>query len=270
MRARVAVALIGAVLAPLSLLAGGATAAPSAPSAPAARTAAATARTATATGPTGPLVVLDPGHNGGNASHPAQVGRLVYAGYGRRKPCNTTGTATNAGYPEHAFTWALARRVRTILIAHGVRVLLTRASDTGVGPCVNRRAQIESGSGVAAAIALHADGAAASGHGFHVNEDSRRPVGATAATVRKSARLSRLMHDALARSSGLVPSTYIGRNGYYFRDDLAGLNLVSRPTTFLELGNMRNAHDARLVSTRSGRARLARAVAAGILAYLGR
>ncbi|MGN6608615.1 MAG: N-acetylmuramoyl-L-alanine amidase [Jatrophihabitans sp.] len=220
--------------------------------------------------PAGPLVVLDPGHNGGNASHPGVVNRLVYAGYGRFKPCNTTGTATNAGYPEHAFTWDLARRIRTILVAHGVRVLLTRASDTGVGPCVNRRAQLESTRGAAAAIALHADGAPAAGHGFHVCEDSRRPEGATAATQRRSARLSRLVHDALAARSGLVPSTYIGRNGYYLRDDLAGLNLSTNPTTFLEFGNMRNAHDAALLSSPAGRARIARAVASGILAYLGR
>jgi N-acetylmuramoyl-L-alanine amidase len=216
-----------------------------------------------------PQVVLDPGHNGGNASHPAQVNRLVYAGYGRYKPCNTTGTATNAGYPEHRFNWRVALLVRKILVARGIKVILTRISDTGVGPCVNRRAAIESTAGTACAVAIHADGAPSGGHGFHVNEDSRRPEHATRATVMKSRRLSRIIHDALAHRSGLVPSTYIGHDGYYFRDDLAGLNLSTSPTTFLELGNMRNAHDAHLQSTPDGRHRIAHAIAAGILAYLG-
>src|SRR4051794_9993419 len=37
-----------------------------------------------------PVVVLDPGHNGGNAGHPAAINTLVRAG-GFEKPCNTTG-----------------------------------------------------------------------------------------------------------------------------------------------------------------------------------
>ena len=45
------------------------------------------------------------------------------AGYGERKACDTTGTETNAGYGEHAFTWDVAVRVRAILRAHGVPVV---------------------------------------------------------------------------------------------------------------------------------------------------
>lgn len=217
-----------------------------------------------------PLVVLDPGHNGANASHPREINRLVPMGYGRKKPCNTTGTATNGGYPEHAFNWNAALRVRKILRGHFIHVLMTRPNDHGVGPCVNIRAKIESTKGVAAAVAIHADGAPASGHGFHVNEDSRRPVGASRRTVRKSTALGTALHDALAHSSGLTPSNYIGNHGYVRRDDLAGLNLSTNPTSFLELGNMRNAHDARLQTSARGRQRIARAVAAGLLAYLRR
>ncbi len=217
-----------------------------------------------------PLVVLDPGHNGGNASHVSQIDKLVDAGYGKRKACNTTGTETNAGYPEHAFTWDVSKRVRAILEAHGVRVRMTRDSDSGVGPCVDERARRESATGVALSVAIHADGAPSAGHGFHVNEDSRRPEGASATTVADTTALGKDLHRALTASSGLVPSTYIGTDGYYYRTDLAGLNLTTTPTSFLELGNMRNAHDAALQSTASGRQRIAAAVAAGILAYLGR
>ena len=47
---------------------------------------------------TGRVVVVDPGHQLGNSRHLAQISRLVDAG-GFRKACNSTGTATNAGYP---------------------------------------------------------------------------------------------------------------------------------------------------------------------------
>src|SRR5688572_25759566 len=46
------------------------------------------------------VVVLDPGHNGGNAAASAEIARPVPAG-GFTKPCNTTGTATIDGYAEH-------------------------------------------------------------------------------------------------------------------------------------------------------------------------
>ena len=215
-------------------------------------------------------VVLNPGHNGGNAAHTAAINRPVPAGYGMDKACDTTGTTTDAGYPEHAFNWDVALRVRTILRGHGVRVVMTRPNDTGVGPCVDERAAIGNHADVAAVVSIHADGAPASGHGFHVNQDSRRPDGATAAVARASNQLGQAIHAALTRSSGLVPSTYIGRDGYYYRSDLAGLNLARRPATFLELGNMRNPGDAQRLSSAVGRQQIAQAVAAGILAYLGR
>ncbi|MGH3931735.1 MAG: N-acetylmuramoyl-L-alanine amidase, partial [Pseudonocardiaceae bacterium] len=70
-------------------------------------------------------VVLDPGHNGANASHPAQINRPVPTGRGGTKACNTTGTATNSGYSEAAFAWDVALRVRDGLTARGVQVVLT-------------------------------------------------------------------------------------------------------------------------------------------------
>jgi N-acetylmuramoyl-L-alanine amidase len=213
--------------------------------------------------------VLNPGHNGGNAAHPAEINRQVPAGYGNYKACDTTGTSTVAGYPEHAFTWDVALRTRRILRAHGVRVVLTRPSDDGVGPCVDERAAIGNHPDVAAVVSIHADGAPPAGHGFHVNQDARVPDGASAAVAAESRALGRAEHAALARSSGLVPSTYIGSDGYYYRTDLAGLNLATRPATFLELGNMKNPGDAALQSSASGREQIAAAVAAGILAYLG-
>jgi N-acetylmuramoyl-L-alanine amidase len=215
------------------------------------------------------VIVLNPGHNGGNASHPAEINRQVPAGFGQYKACDTTGTSTNAGYPEHAFNWDVTLRVRTILQAHGVRVVLTRPNDTGVGPCVDQRAAIGNAPDVSAVISIHADGAPSSDHGFHVCYASRPPAGA--AVEAKSVQLSHAIHDALLSGSGLAPAAYIGDgNGYFPRSDLAGLNLATGPATFLEIGNMRNGSDASLLSSSAGRARIAAGVAAGILTYLGR
>jgi N-acetylmuramoyl-L-alanine amidase len=214
----------------------------------------------------GRTVVLDPGHNGGNASHPARINALVPAGRGRTKPCNTTGTATNAGYSEHAFTWDVANRVRADLTARGYHVVLTRPSDTGVGPCVNQRAAIGNDAHAAAVVSIHGDGSTSAGaHGFHV-EYSNPPLNAEQGAP--SVRLASTLRDAV-RSAGFSTANYLGSNGLFGRPDLGGLNLSDRPTALIECGNMRNAADAAVLSSATGRQRIANAIAAGIVAYLG-
>ncbi|MGH3990776.1 MAG: N-acetylmuramoyl-L-alanine amidase [Pseudonocardiaceae bacterium] len=226
----------------------------------------ATTRTdpAAPTTPAGTTVVLDPGHNGANASHPAEINRPVPNGRGGTKPCNTTGTATNRGYPEHAFTWDVALRVRDALTARGVQVVLTRPDDAGVGPCVNDRAAIANRAGADAVVSIHADGAAPSGHGFHVAysdpplNDSQGPP---------SVALAEALAGAL-RGAGFAAAGYIGSEGLDSRSDLAGLNLAEIPAALVECANMRNPEEAALVSTETGRARYAAAITDGIMAWL--
>lgn len=213
-----------------------------------------------------PVVVLDPGHNGANAANPGEINRQVPAGRGRMKACNTTGTATDAGYPEHAFTWDVAVRVRDLLTARGVRVVLTRPDDDGVGPCVDRRAAIGNESGAAAVVSIHADGSTdTSAHGFHIAY-SAPPL--NEAQGEPSTRLATTMRDTMV-AKGFATAGYIGSSGLSPRDDLGGLNLSERPAVLVECGNMRNAAEAAAFSDPAGRASYAAAIAAGILAYLG-
>ncbi len=215
----------------------------------------------------GITIALNPGHNGGNETHTAEIGRMVPSGFGNERACDTTGTNTDAGYPEHAFNWDVTMRVRAILQSHGVHVILTRQNDTSVGPCIDTRAAIANQKGVDAVVSIHADGAPSGGHGFHICEDSRQPAGPAIAA--KSHSLTVALHNALVGGSGFTPSTYIGSDGYYPRDDLAGLNLATVPATFIELGNMRNSGDAAIQSSAAGRQRIATAIASGILLWVG-
>lgn len=210
------------------------------------------------------IVVLDPGHNGANAGHPAEINRQVPNGRGGTKACDTTGTSTNAGYPEHAFTWDVALRVRDALVARGVQVVLTRPNDTGVGPCVNDRAAIANRAHATAKVSIHADGAPPSGHGFHVAY-SDPPVNPSQGSP--SVTLARALVRAL-RGGGFSAAHYIGSGGLYPRSDLAGLNLSQIPAVLVECANMRNPGEAALVSTPQGRARYAAAIAEGIMAWL--
>ncbi|MGO9925094.1 MAG: Rv3717 family N-acetylmuramoyl-L-alanine amidase [Mycobacterium sp.] len=209
----------------------------------------------------GMAVFLDPGHN---AVNDASINQQVPNGRGGTKACNTSGTATDDGYPEHAFTWAVVALIRDALNQMDLRTQLSRDSDNGVGPCVDRRAALANAMHPDAIVSIHADGGPPSGSGFHVNYSSP-PL--NDAQSGPAIQLAHTMRDALVQA-GFQPSTYIGSDGLYGRDDLAGLNLAQYPAVLVELGNMKNAGEAARMESADGRARYAAAVTQGITAYL--
>jgi N-acetylmuramoyl-L-alanine amidase len=210
----------------------------------------------------GKTIVLDPGHG---ASVDGSPTRQVPNGRGGTKDCNTSGTSTDGGFPEHTFTFDVASLVRSQLEALGAKVVMTRNDDTGPVPCVDARAAIANAAQPAAIISIHADGAPASGRGFHVNYSSP-PLNAAQTGVVTG--LAPVMRGAL-EASGFTPSNYIGSGGLYGRSDLAGLNLADYPEVLLELGNMRNADDAARMTTPQGQADYAAAIVKGITSYVG-
>ncbi|SDK69856.1 N-acetylmuramoyl-L-alanine amidase [Nonomuraea maritima] len=214
----------------------------------------------------GKVVVIDPGHNGGNAAHPREINRQVDIITGR-KACNTVGTATDAGYPEHAFTWDVASRLKPILEGMGATVVLTRPNDKGVGPCVDVRAAIGNKAKADAVLSIHGDGARPSGHGFHVIIPGLLP-GHNDDVVGPSRRLGRAVRDAYRAGTGIPYANYTGTNGLNRRTDLGGLNLSKRPAVFIEAGNMRNRGDAAKMSRPAFRERMARALADGLRRFL--
>ena len=218
-------------------------------------------------GATGKVVVIDPGHDGGNETHPTEINQLVPQGFGQEKACDTTGTNGDDGYSEHQFNFQVSLLVKADLEQHGIRVVLTRDNDTSVGPCVNVRAAIGNDAHAAAAISIHADGGPAGGRGYQLLEAEQSVGGSSVETA--SHRLAVALHGTLDQESGLIPSNYIGTNGYEPRDDIAGLNLSMVPKILVELGNMRNASDLALEESATGRAHMAQAIADGILSFLG-
>lgn len=220
----------------------------------------------------GKVVVLDPGHQLGNRNFASEIAAPVDAG-GFDKPCNTTGTATDGGFPEATFTWRVAVQARRMLRALGARVILTRDrnSDEAWGPCVDERGAVgnPSGDGPTAdvRISIHADGVRSSGaRGFHVIRPGLLD-GWTDDIVRPSRTLAVVVRDALVQE-GFDASTYTGKDGIDVRTDLGTLNHSDVPTVMLELGNMRNDDDASVMDSAAGQRRCARAITDGVRSYL--
>jgi N-acetylmuramoyl-L-alanine amidase len=214
----------------------------------------------------GKVIAIDPGHNDGNFAHPEIINQQVPMGTGT-KECDTTGTQTNGGYHEAAFTFDVATRLAALLRGAGANVVMTRNDDNSVGPCVNVRAAIGNDAHAAVAISIHADGAPATGHGFHVMEPAK--VGAPSdAIITQSHQLALLIRDNYRARTGIPASNYIGKDGINTRSDMGGLNLSVVPKVLIECGNMRNAGDAAMETNPTDRQRMAEGMAAGLAAYL--
>lgn len=137
----------------------------------------------------------------------------------------------------------MATRTAALLRSAGARVVLTRADNAGVGPCITARAAIGNDAHAAVALSIHADGADAGGRGFHVIEPIS--VGYNAAIVGASHQLALALRSAFAAGTGEPFATYLaGGTGLMARSDLGGLNLSLVPKVFIETGNMRNPVDA--------------------------
>ncbi|MFJ1737767.1 N-acetylmuramoyl-L-alanine amidase [Streptomyces microflavus] len=219
---------------------------------------------------TGRTVVIDPGHNPRNREHTKEINEKVDIGAGR-KECDTTGTSTDAGYPEARFTLDVSHRLRELLQAQGARVLLTHDEDRPFGPCIDERARIGNEAKADAVVSVHADGSAVGNRGFHVILPAAVKGGGadTSKIVKSSADLGARIAGHFVRTTGSAPSNYIGGGtGLDTRNDLGGLNLSTVPKVFVECGNMRDPKDAALLTSASWRQKAAQGMADGIADHL--
>jgi N-acetylmuramoyl-L-alanine amidase len=215
----------------------------------------------------GKVIVVDPGHQLGNSNprFARQMAQTIFNG-AITKACNTTGTATNGGLPEATFTWKVAQRLKHRLEQAGAKVIMTRSTNSrdAWGPCVWERARIANRAHADAMVSIHADGASAGSRGFFAMTPALIK-GWTDDVVAKDRRLAKAMIAGM-RAAGATPSNYIGGQLMVSRDTTS-LNLSNRPTVTVEVGNMRNAQDAALMSSAAGQQKYADWLYAGLLRY---
>jgi N-acetylmuramoyl-L-alanine amidase len=213
----------------------------------------------------GKVVGIDPGHNGRNYTDPSFLNHQIWNGR-EHEDCDTTGTETDAGYTEARFNWNVAGYLSSDLRAEGAKVVLTRHSNSGVGPCVTTRSQIINRAHADLAVDIHGDGGPPSGRGFTILE----PVadGPNDHVIGPSRGFAKELRSRFASITHMPLSTYDGVRGLQPRNDLAGLNLTKVPKVLIECGNMRNATDARMMVTATFQRRAAKAMASAITDFL--
>ncbi len=220
----------------------------------------------------GTTVFLDPGHQGSAAGH--RLDAQVPDGRGGKKDCQTTGSTSVNGVPEHTVNWQITRLVKAGLESQGVKVVLSRPNDTGWGGCVDQRAAAASRSRAAVAVSLHADstsrGPDAGKRGFHIIVPKLPIPDKTVNRVQSGAgrTASVAMRDAFV-SAGLRPANYAGvRDGLQGRSDIAAVNLTTVPAVFIEMGNLSNPADAMALTSKDGQLKYALAITDGITRYV--
>lgn len=219
------------------------------------------------------LVVIDPGHGG-----------------------RDEGAAAN-GIVEKELTLDLARRVRAILAARGVKVRLTRDGDVYVP--LSRRAEIANELGAAVFVSIHANAVAENPRSISGSETfylARAQTASDAATERlENSPLKEEVHsgwDALttrlkrwflgnhlrhtrAQSINLaqrvqhrVGNVAVGDNRGIKPANLQVLREVLCAACLVEVGFLSNPTDASYLSKSWYRQKLAEAIAQGVLDYL--
>ena len=218
----------------------------------------------------GKVILLDPGHQLGN-SNPKFAKQMAQKKFNGTtvKGCNTTGTATNSGYPEATFNWKVAKQLKKLLEARGAQVHLTRDTNSRNtwGPCVWDRAEKANKIGADVMINIHADGASSRSKGFFVLAPGL-VKGWTEDVVKPGRKLANAMISGMTKA-GAPPSNYIS-NQLMISTNTTGLNFSDVPTVTVELGNMRNASDARRMTSVAGQRKYATWLLSGLETYFAK
>jgi N-acetylmuramoyl-L-alanine amidase len=189
------------------------------------------------------LICLDPGH-GTNPAIGAQTEPIAPGSHVMK-------IKDGGGAPgEAAVALAIAFETRRVLLADGYRVAMTRTRGDYRGGNI-ARAQFCNARHAALMLRIHADGSSSSA-----------THGASTLYRRGDRRAAVLVQRALVRATGAAD------RGVVLRSDLTGFNWATVPAILVEAGFMTNPREGALLKTAAYQERVARGLAAGVLAFV--
>jgi len=202
------------------------------------------------------LICLDPGHG----TPPAVARQTEPIGPGSRVYKIKDGGGASG---EAAVALAIAKKTRTLLLARGYRVAMTRTGPTftyGTGGNV-ARAQFCNRRHAALMLRIHADGSAnSSQHGMATLYPALHR-GWTDDIYSRSLRAAKLVQRFTVRATGAK------NNGLVQRSDLTGFNWANVPAILVETGFMTNPTERARLQSSSYQWKVARGFTAGVRAF---
>ena len=208
-----------------------------------------------------PVVVVDAGHDlrANLATEPIGPGsstRKILDGGGTR------GVVTRIS--EADLNLAVALRVRALLEAAGVRVVMTRTTTAHMSMGNIARASIANRAHAALFLRIHADGSTdPRANGSHTLYPALQK-GWTDDIYARSRRAARMVQAEVVRALGFPD------RGLQEHTDFTGFNWSNVPVILVEMGFMTNPTEDKLLATAAYRQRAAVGLCRGTLRYLGR
>jgi N-acetylmuramoyl-L-alanine amidase len=203
------------------------------------------------------LICLDPGHG-----TPPAIGRQVEPIGPGSKVMKIKDGGGAAG--EAAVALAIARRTRSLLLARGYRVAMTRTGPTfryGNGGNI-ARAQFCNRRHATLMVRIHADGSSdTSLHGISTLVPALHR-GWTDDIYAASLRAGRSIQRALVSATGAAD------RGISRRSDLTGFNWANVPTVLVETGFLSNPAERQRLHSGAYQLRIAAGLTAGISSFL--
>jgi N-acetylmuramoyl-L-alanine amidase len=204
-------------------------------------------------------VVIDPGHD----ARPNLATEPIGPGSRTRKIADGGGArGAVTGTPEAVVVLDVSLRLRRLLLAAGLRVVMTRTRTAGVSLGNVARARIANRAGASLFLRVHADASTdRSTHGTHTLYPALRRGWTDD------------IHAASRRAAEAVQRAVVGRLGSRNlgtrpRSDLTGFNWADVPSVLVELGFLTNPREDRLLATAAYRQRAARGMCEGALRFL--
>jgi N-acetylmuramoyl-L-alanine amidase len=169
-----------------------------------------------------------------------------------------TGVATHI--PEYKETLAISLKLRDVLIAKGVKVVMVRTTNDVDIPN-SKRAAIGNDAKADLVVRIHLNGSNDdSVHGIMTLYPDGNPwVTPIAAASKKAAE---------AIQSGVLSATGAASQGISGSSIMAGFNYSKRPSIIVECGYLSNAAEDRLVATEAYQQKIADGIATGVMSYL--
>ncbi len=187
----------------------------------------------------------------------------------------SAGTASRDGkLTERHVNWIEAERLRGLLNAEGATVVLTKQTE-GQIVTNRRRAELANAAHAVLLLRLHCDSNAPSGITTYYPDRQGARFGVTgpsADIIHRSHQAALVFQPALAQSlRGELPSGGVKGDSATFvggkQGALTGSIFARVPALTVEMCVLTNAHDYAFIRTPQGQEQMARALAAGVLAY---
>lgn len=202
-----------------------------------------------------PVVCIDPGH-----------------------PSETSDGANSHGLSENRLNWQVALDLKPLLEARGIRCVLTKNSENQ--RVTNRqRADIANKANARVFVRLHCDEGAGRGYTWYYPDRSGKKFGVSGppATVQRDSRAAAQIINAAMKPvlKGYLQSNPIKTDASTFVGGkqggvLTGSIFARVPTALIEMCYINQKGDAQFIASKSGRQRMAQALAIGIEAWVRR